>query len=1065
MWETLISYFAKRHLLTNLIFITVFVFGAYFWFHTMKEELPDITFDTMRITVHYSGATADDVEHFVTRPIEEELRGVDGIYRVTSNSSSGVASINVELEPNLDNKSEVITDIKNTVMDVNLPEDILDDPQFRVFKTSQKAIVDIAVYPTDVHLLNTARRQALQQVALALENRLLSRPEISRVEYSGYLQPEIQIELNPNKLRAYNLSFNQVIQEIQNNHLRIPAGSLKDRNESKVTIDAELDTVQKLNQVIVQGSFEGQPVRLRELATIKEGYQETTAIRKINGHEGLFLRVVKSSSTGILDAMAAVHEEVAGFQSGHLGEQKMAVLLLDDESRDVRNRLSLIGWNGLIGFVLVLVMLLIFLDLKSSLWVAMGIPFTFCLTMIFVHFIGYTINNITLAAVIIVMGMIVDDAIVVAENISRFRSQGMTMDEAVVKGTSYVFLPILASIVTTCVAFIPLLDFPGHMGRMVAYIPAIVTMMLGASLFESVFILPAHMKIDVPRWLRVAFSLGTLPLIERYFLRNHRPKGVVQSDVTNDRHWFLAVEAAYGRLLNKVLVHKGIVFLVFLLMFTSAIWLVKSQMRFVMFPNEETTEVFITGFAPDDANRFQTEQLVRTLEAKLDPYVGKEVVGYRTAIAMSRRGSAVKENQFRLLIELVPKEKRTIASAALAKRWEEKMKAVPGINKLMVAKSHFGQASGSPIEVLVQENNDQKRETIARELVAAFKKLPDLTHVEIDEPKPNQEFKLKLDREKIKRLGINPSVIGSSLRAMVDGKVLYELSGDDETIDVRLTAMTKNKQDLRTLLDIPIENNGHYLVPLKDLVTVRKVKTPSSIYREELKRTTSVFADLKDGHRLTPLEIAEQAETTLFPDLIADSPSTRLSFGGEIKDTRESGGAFILAIALVVGLIYLVLALLFNSLVKPLLIMLSIPFGVIGVVFAFWAHGMTEFGFMAAVGLLGLTGVVVNDSIVMLSKLDREYDRGRHQEMSNQQIAEIAQTRLRAVMLTTLTTVVAILPTAYGWAGYDAMLAEMMLALAWGLLFSTMITLLLVPALYSLLSTMRHKWTSKGASS
>jgi multidrug efflux pump subunit AcrB len=244
---------------------------------------------------------------------------------------------------------------------------------------------------------------------------------------------------------------------------------------------------------------------------------------------------------------------------------------------------------------------------------------------------------------------------------------------------------------------------------------------------------------------------------------------------------------------------------------------------------------------------------------------------------------------------------------------------------------------------------------------------------------------------------------------------------------------------------------------LRDLVRVEEVKIPDSIIRDELKRSTTIYADIKPGSKRTPLEIADHFEKEVFPVFNEKYPTAILEFRGEVKDTRESGGDFTLAIVTAVMLIYLILALLFDSLVKPLLIMLAIPFGVVGIILAFWAHGITMYGFFAVIGALGLAGVVVNDSIIMLSKLESTFDDSLESAEKDSAIAAIAKTRLRAVILTTLTTVAAIVPTAYGWAGYDSMLAQMMLALAWGLLFGTLVTLVIVPCIYSLYKSAQYK--------
>jgi len=820
------------------------------------------------------------------------------------------------------------------------------------------------------------------------------------------------------------------------NHIRQPAGNIETKNEPKVTLDSQLDTVDKLNDLIIQAGFEGKAIPLREISQVERGYKKEKDIIKVNGHEAVMFRVVKNGSFGILDSVNVVKRAVRQFKEQHLKNTPIDAVTLDDESIDLRNRLFIIATNGGIGFILILISLFMFLNKRSGLWVGLGIPFTMAFTLIVANAIGYTINNITLAAVIIVMGMVVDDAIVVAENISRLRSQGLDSHDAAVKGTAQVFFPILGSILTTCIAFVPLIFFGGRFGQLNKFMPTVIFLMLGSSLVESLIILPGHMHFEFPKL-------------------NGR-KASDQEDSLNKAHWFEKVEDRYGHFLCRILPHKGIIFLLFVSLWVASLLVIMGVMKYEMFPHEETREISISGEADQSADRYDMVDITKKIEDVIVPFIGKEVVGLRTGIARSRRGGAVEENRFRMIVEILPKEKRRKSADQLIRIWKRDMGGLPELKKLVMQKSRWGHSSGSPIEIIVQENDDQLRENASNRLADLMKQHPVLMNVEIDRPIKIPEYKIHLKREKVKRLSIDATDIAAAFRSALEGSVLYELPKGDEEVDVVLTVLDEAKVDIERVLDVPVENKGSYLVPLRDLVDVEKTQTPNSISREDLKRTTMVFADMKLGMRKTPLEIAEVLERDVFPKVLANQPTTVLSFAGEIKDTRESGGDFKNAIFMVCLLIFLILAVLFNSLTRPIIIMLAIPFGVVGVVLAFLLHGKLVFGFFAAVGVLGLAGVVINDSIVMISKLDKEF-KGRCERVMDEEIADIAKTRLRAVVLTTVTTVVGILPTAYGWAGYDAMLSEMMLALAWGLCFGTMITLILIPCVYSFLQDIQFK--------
>ncbi len=1032
MIDGIIRYFINRHLLTNMIVIAVLFAGVFSWTNIKKEEMPDITFDFVRVSAIYPGATAEEVEHFVTKELEDVVGGIDGVYRITSTASQGSTSVSIELEKGYPNKDEAITEIRNAVLDADLPEDVRDKPSVRVFKTSKKAVLDVALIHKEKHLLDTDSRQLLQQYANSLESQLTNLPQVNSVNRSGYLQEEIQIDVDPKRLMKYAISLSQVMRAVSDNHVRQPAGTLEAKNEPKVTIDAQLDTVDKLKKLYVQAGFVGQAVTLEDVATVNHAFNLKKDIIKVNGHEAVMFNVVKNSSYGILESLGAIKGVIVRFSEDHLQNVPIDLVVLDDESLDVRNRLSIISINGGIGFAFILVMLFLFLNWRSGLWVALRIPFTICSTLLISMLAGYTINNLTLAAVIIVMGIIVDDAIVVAENIARFRFRGFSSEEASVRGAGQVFLPVFASVITTCIAFIPLFLFSGRFGHLSSFIPPIIFFMLGASLFESLLILPGHMHLSLQ-----GFGRG-------------RPEGGSEPGESSVKiHWFDRVEDLYGRLLVRLLPFKYIVILLFLALLGFSGWVMTQKMKFVMFPHEETREIVFSGEAYKEADRYDTAELTKEVEAIVLQHIGKEVVGVRTEIAKSRRGGAVQENRFRMIVEIVPKEERKVSADQLVALWKPQIDAVEGLKKVVVQKSRWGQSSGSPIEIVVQENDDRLRSQAVDKLVGLMTAYPVLTNIDIERPIMVPEYKIDFKREKIKRLSINPADISSTFRTLLEGTVLYELPKGEEKVDVRISLRKEDKVEIDTVLDVPVHNNRDYLVPLRDVIDMKETVTPNSISRRSSKRVTTVYADIDKEQGVTPIEIAEQLEREVFQKVISDQPSTTLSFIGEVYDTRLSKGELRFSVMMVLLLIFAVLAVLFNSLTRPLIIMLAIPFGMVGVILAFWLHGKLFFGFFAAIGCLGLAGVVINDSIIMITKLDSEFVAGKGDD-SIRSIANITQTRLKAVVLTTITTVAGVLPTAYGLAGYDAMLAEMMLALAWGLVFSTLITLLLVPCLYSI---------------
>lgn len=1019
----LIRYFLNRPVIANVLMFGIILSTIGLWPKIGKEEMPEFAFNWVRVSIPYPGASAADVELFIIKPVEEKIKGVTGLEKVRSTGAYGSASFSIEFSPT-DNLNEKVQEVKDAVDSVQLPREA-EDPVYRQFKSSEKAIIDVGIYLKDRELLSVEDRQKLQEYALGFKNKILGLEEISGIEMSGYLIPELQIKVDPEKLRKYEISMNQVKEQIVQQNIRQPIGSMRDEGESEVSIVSELDSVESLQNVIVTSGFQGQKLKLSDIAKIKEGFERSNSIQKIQGNEGIRISIQKSSNTDILSGQKAVIKFIKEFERD-LGDSELGFAVIDDESYDVRNRLSLIGTNGLLGFVLIALVLFVFLDLKSGIWVGMGIPFCLAFTLIACLVIGYTVNNMTLAAIIIVLGIVVDDAIIVAENIQRHKKSD------VVESTTSMMAPILASVLTTCAAFIPLYFFSGRFGMFVKYIPAIVFLMLLASLLESAFILPAHMKSDLP-FLKKRKTDDKIGLRERLVQR---------------------VEAHYEAFLEKVLPWRSLIMLFFVALLGGSYYIYTQKLKYVMFPREESRDFSVKAVAPPGATRYQMAKIVAPLEDLfLDDDRGL-VTSVRTSIGQSRRGGEVRENEASIRVEILPPSERSVSLNQMIKGWEEEAKGLEGFEEIRFLKSRFGSDSGSAVEILVLANNNEEREKVSNDLKSALEGFNELANVEIEKPLVKDEYKLEIKRALVSRLGIDYSQLSGVLRSYIEGDVLYTLNKDEEEVDVRFTSLETSKDDVNKLLQLTVANREGYLVPIGKLVDVVKRSKPANINRQAFKRNVLVLADLRPEAQTTPLEIADRLENEHFPRILKGRPNAQLEFVGEIQDSRESQSDFGVSIALVLGLIYILLVFLFDSTFTPLLIGAVIPFGAVGVALAFYLHGMEQYGFFAVIGALGMIGVVINDSIVLVNKLETlPLDLSERFKA----IANFTSTRLRAVVVTTLTTVAGLFPTAYGFGGYDSMLAEMMLAMGWGLVFGMLITLVLTPCLYSYFYDFKRK--------
>ncbi|MDA3901142.1 MAG: efflux RND transporter permease subunit [Spirochaetes bacterium] len=1062
MFKYIIEWFSRKHLLVNIIALTIIVSGIISWNNTKKEEMPDVTFPFSRVIVNWPGASPEDMDRYVTVPIEKALRSINGIEELYSTTTQGssILAIYLPIKASKDDMVDIVQDIEDALDRVDLPDDIKDDPEVRVPETSRFSVINLSIYKEGARLFSEDDRKTIQKYAKNLENILLSLSSVSEVRWRNYVNPQVNIYLNVDALRLYGVSISEAISAIQNGSLRSPVGTMKaewdrdeevvkaeetvkadrsmtieksssgklDKKDYKIIIDAELTAVPELENLIIRMNFEGNAVYLKDIARVVPEFEDADSIFKTNGYEAITMTVTKSSSIGIIDAVEDIKKKVFEFEKNSLAGSEVKVVLVDDESVAVKDRLSLVTNNGILGFSLILIVLFIFLNAKAGVWVAFGLPFSLCFTLIGMNLMGYSINNTTLAAVIIVLGMVVDDAIVVAENINRLEAKGMARKLAVVEGTGKVFLPIVASIVTTCIAFVPLFFFGGRFGLLNAFIPPVIFIMLFASLFESVFILPAHMSSSL--------------------FDNKKSSA--------EKKWFVKLEIGYQRLLEFFLHHRKVVFLVALLLLGFAGFVFHTGMKFEMFPREESTRLRMEGEVAYGSLKRETARRTEEVEAIINEYMGKEVLSYETRIAQTRRSSAARENVFSLVIELVPLEKRDRKSSVIQKEIEQKISALKNFDKLEFSRGRFGSTSGNAIEIQVKDNNDETRKKLTEVLLNSMKEYPAYINVDQEKQLQDPEYVFKPKRSIAGSLNVSISRIVSALRTAINGTILYEVPVDNDDVQYRLTVEDKDRKNVDALMSLPVLNNSNYSIPLGNVVDIFKGNTPNSINRVDSVRTTKVFADINDESVLTPVETAVHFEQNVFPDILSQFPTSSLVYAGEVKDTRESTSEFLYAIIAVLFLIYIILALLFNSLIKPFLIMITIPFAAVGIIFALKLHGMSVYGFFSVIGCLGLMGVVVNDSIVMISVLEDQYTTHPDINEAIRSVASIAKTRLRAVILTTVTTVVGLMPTAYGILGYDSMLSDMMLVMAWGLIFGTLITLVFVPILYLIFYRIEH---------
>lgn len=1046
----LIAFFVERHFLGNLVLCGIVAAGVYSAYDIRKEELPDFSFDTVSITTVYPGASPEEVEQAITQPMEHELVGLEHIRRIQSASKRGSSIISLELRRGTKNTELAVTEIQNRIMRVVLPVEVENPPQVFHRKTSQKAVIDVLFYYDGVSFLNDEQRRKLQHNVRSFENRLLRRNEISSIDRKSYFAEEVHVTPRPSALFANRIGLNDVRRALVDGHADRPLGVMETPFREQVRLDGRLEKPEHFPKVPLRASFLGPTIQLSDVADVRFGFEDARGFIRVNGYEGVELNIVKSSTTGILSAVDIVHQEVKAFlAAAQRHDPGLRAELMDDESYDVRNRLSLILGNAVIGLVLIMIVLSIFLSARTAFWVALGIPVSFLFALILANLLGYTINNMSLAGVIIAMGMLVDDAIVVSENVARLRARGLGIMEASIQGTTEVLGPITSSVLTTIAAFLPLLAFQGDFALLTTTIPPIVAMVLVGSLLESILVLPSHLRSDPFLLLRIVLS--------RFAKAN--PSKAHEAATEPDAEpgaWFARFEEWYAANLERTLHHRWKALGCFAAFVAGAVVLFLTTLNFSLFPREQMSNFFVVAEAPPETKLYETARLAIPIEKLVMPFVGKEVVGVRTQVGFRRYRPSEEENVVSVRVEFDEDKIDGPGTRRLVAGVKEKLKDIKGFRTKRIAAQRFGSGSGSAIEILVTENDDALRATMAEKLAAKLREDPQIGYVEIDRPGSLFEYRLQPSRELLGRLDIEMAELESTLRAVLAGIRLYSYYEDNEERHVRLRLAPEARNDINRVLAVPTSNREGYQVPLSSLVKVQREPAISEIQRMNQRRVLRVLADIKTDASVTPLEMAERLEATVFPELSKESPGTSFVFDGEIRETRDASSFFLYAIVGVLLIIYIILAIQFNSAVRPLIVMTAIIPAWSAGVYVFLAHGNTTWGFFTVVGALGLSGIVVNGSILLIDRLEGIQAGLADRDLLFREIAARSATRLRAVFLTTVTTVAGLLPSAYGILGYDSMLADMMLTLSWGLVFSVSVTLVLVPILASF-DLQRHR--------
>src|SRR3989338_786175 len=1010
-----LEYLLKQSLFLNLLTLFIFLAGTIALFTIQREAFPLVAMDVVTISTLYPGSSPKEVEKLVTIPVERALKEVDGIDKLHSVSIEGRSTVIAVIFEDLPKreKEKVKTDIQRSIDRIeDLPKEV-EKPSVHEIKTHQLSTIE-------VNLSGLAESELRIHLDI-LKDKLELIKGVASVIKRGWRDREFWVEVNPHQLKELHLSLSQIVASLQAQNVNLPGGTLKQPSEEfLIRTVGEVETPEKILETVIRSNDLGNANKIKDVATVQDTFAEETKIEKLRGQRALTLIVLKQEKGDTLKIVRAVKKTIEEFKK--TAPQGLHLETANDSSYYVKRRLNVLVSNGLFGIILVLIILFLFLSRTIAMITVLGIPFAFFTVLLVMKFFGMTINLISMFGLIIVSGMLVDDGIVFAENIYNYIQKGLSSTEAALKGSAEVFKAVLGSVTTTIIAFLPLAFMSGTMGKFVWQIPAVVIIALLASLLEVFFILPGHCA----KWIN--------PQKERLISPS----------------WFLKLRENYMRLLQKALTHKYRVLGVSVIAIIVAIFLGTQVVHFVLFPARGIEIFFIKAKAKLGTPIEDMSQKMGVLENLVAQLPSKELDTFTTQVGSIQRdvndpfinrGGHLAQ----ITVYLTPESKRKRTADEVIKDLQKEAEPIAGFQEIRFMKVTPGPPIGKPVSVEIRGEEFETLKKLSTLFKEELKKEKGVSEIEDSFESGKKELRIIVDELKASQAGLSTGQIAQTIRTAFEGTTATSIKKTNEEIHVRvrLAKEFRNTRDVFGTLYIP--NDRGNLIPLNEVAQIQEGEGISYINHYDYKRTISVTAQV-DQKYTTSFKMNRKLQKQ-FKDIDQKYVGYTVKYGGEQEDSQKSlkslGKAFGLAF---LGILF-VMCLIFKSILHPLIILITVPLSLIGVVLALLIHNQ-PFSFMALIGVIGLSGVVVNNAIILIDFMNEHHKRG---DNTHQIILNACAERLRPIILTSLTTIFGLGPLAYGIGGSDPIVAPTALTLSWGLFFSTVLTLFVVPCLYDAL--------------
>ena len=1038
----LISYFIKYHVAVNVIVIAFAILGILGARSMRSSFFPLVDSKNVLITIVYPGASPQEVEEGIVLKIEDNLKGLAGVDRVTSTSRENSGSINVEIAKGED-IDFMLLEVKNAVDRVpSFPTGM--EPLVVSKLEAVRQTISFAVSGKDIPLAT------LKQIGRQVENDLRGVEGISQIDVSGYPDEEIEIAVNENNLLAYNISFDEVAQAVSRTNILTTGGTVKaDAEEYLIRANNRSYYGNELENIIVRADATGRAIRLKDVAIVRDRFSENPNATFYNGETALNVAVTSTNSEDLISSAEKVKEYIEDFNVKY---NNVTLEVIEDRSKTLVERTALLTENAIVGMILVLIFLSLFLNTRLAFWVAFGLPVAFLGMFMLAPYFNVTINVLSLFGMIIVIGILVDDGIVIAENIYQHYEKGKKPVQAAIDGTMEVIPPIVSAIITTLLAFGIFLFLDGRIGEFFGEVSVVVILTLGVSLIEALIILPAHLahsKALRRDGKKPTTTIGRLFSKLRY----------INTFGDNIMSWLR--DNLYSPLLKTTLRYKLITvsLFIFVILLTAGSF-GAGIIRGAFFPQIASDRVQITLNMPNGTNEKVTDSIISFIEEKAievnkefteEYFTGTDKQLTENIIKNLGPGSAAAT----LTINLLPGEERPdeITSILVTNRLREKVGEVIGAESLVFGGG--GNFGGSPVSVSLLGNNITELKAVKKELkdiLLANQLLKDVTD---NDPAGIKEIRLEL-KEQAYALGLNLSTVMAQVRAAFFGTQAQRFQRGQDEIRVWVRYDREDRSSIADLDAMRILVPNGERVPLQEIATYTIQRGDVAVNHLDGQREIQISADLKDPKNTSATDIVAEIRNDIMPEILSKYPTVTPSYEGQNREANKLTDSLGPVGIVVLLLIYITIAFTFRSYSQPILLILLVPFSLPAVAWGHWVHDFPV-NILSMLGIIALIGIMVNDGLVLIGKFNTNLKEGMSFDDA---IYEAGRARFRAIFLTSITTIAGLAPLIFEQSRQAQFLIPMAISIAYGIGFATILSLILLPIFLSFSNSIKValKW-------